>query len=162
MTNLMIRSATGRYRNANKAEVLEVAAQYLAAELQTQTGQPMTSPSAVRQFLLQALAARDAEVFCILFFDNRHRLIQFEEMFRGTIDGASVYPREVVRRTIELNAAAVVLVHNHPSGIAEPSQADEMITQRLRDALALIDVRVLDHLVVGRGQVVSFAERGMI
>jgi DNA repair protein RadC len=162
MTNLMIRSATGRYRQAQKAEVLEVAAQYLAVELQTQTGQPMTSPSAVRQFLLQALAARDAEVFCILFFDNRHRLIQFEEMFRGTIDGASVYPREVVRRTIELNAAAVVLVHNHPSGLAEPSQADEMITHRLRDALALIDVRVLDHLVVGRGQVVSFAERGLI
>ena len=162
MTNLMIRSLSGRYRRAAKSEVLEVAAQYLAAALQRSVGQPMTSPSAVERFLAQALSPRDAEVFCILFLDNRHRLIQFDELFRGTIDGSSVHPREVVRRTLELNAAALVLAHNHPSGVAEPSQADELITRRLADALALVDVRVLDHMIVGGSGVTSFAQRGLI
>jgi DNA repair protein RadC len=134
MTNLMVRSATGRYRRACKEEVLEAAAQYLAASLQRSVSRPLTSPSAVEQFLVQALAPRDAEVFCIMFLDNRHRLIQFDEVFRSTIDGSSVHPREVVRRTLELNAAALILAHNHPSGIAEPSQADEVITRRLADA----------------------------
>src|SRR5687767_3303359 len=106
MPDLMVRSATGRYRRAGKSEVLEVAAQYLAAALQKYVGQPMTSPSAVERFLVQALSPRDTEIFCVMFLDNRHRLIQFEEMFRGTIDGSSVHPREVVRRTLELNAAA--------------------------------------------------------
>jgi len=108
MTNLMVRSATGRYRRAGKAEVLEAAAQYLAASLQRRVSQPMTSPDAVQQFLVQALAPRDAEIFCIMFLDNRHRLIQFDELFRGTIEGSSVHPREVVRRTLELNAASLV------------------------------------------------------
>ena len=162
MMNLMVRSATGRYRQAGKAEVLEVAAQYLAASLQRRVSRPLTSPSAVEQFLVQALAPRDAEVFCAMFLDNRHRLIQFDEMFRGTIDGSSVYPREVVRRTLELNAAALVLAHNHPSGVAEPSQADELITRRLTEALALIDVRVLDHMIVAGNTVTSFVRRGLI
>ena len=139
-----------------------MAAQYLAASVKERVFPPLTSPSAVEQFLVQALAPRDAEVFCALFLDNRHRLIQFDELFRGTIDGSSVYPREVVRRTLELNAAALVLAHNHPSGVAEPSQADELITRRLADALALIDVRVLDHLVVAGSAVTSFAQRGLI
>jgi DNA repair protein RadC len=162
MMNLMVRSATGRYRQACKAEVLEVAAQYLAASLPRRVVvQPLTSPSAVEQFLVQALSPRDAEVFCAMFLDNRHRLIHFDELFRGTIDGSSVYPREVVRRTLELNAAALVLAHNHLSGVAEPSQADELITRRLT-ALALIDVRVLDHMIVAGNTVTSFVRRGLI
>jgi DNA repair protein RadC len=101
-------------------------------------------------------------VFCALFLDNRHRLIACDELFRGTIDGASVHPREVVRQALARNAAAVILAHNHPSGIAEPSQADELITLRLKDALGLVDIRVLDHLIVGDSRCVSLAERGVL
>jgi len=108
------------------------------------------------------LAPRDHEVFTILFLDSRHRLIDCLEIFRCTIDGASVHPREVVKEALARNAAAVILSHNHPSGVAEPSQADELITQRLREALALIDVRVLDHLIVAGSDVVSLAERGAL
>ncbi len=97
-----------------------------------------------------------------MFLDNQHRLLAYEELFYGTIDGASVYPREVVKRALALNAAALILAHNHPSGIAEPSQADQRITVRLQQALALVDVRVPDHLVVGDAEIVSFAERGML
>jgi DNA repair protein RadC len=97
-----------------------------------------------------------------LFLDNRHRVIDYRELFRGTIDGASVHPREVVRSALDLNAAAVIFAHNHPSGVAEPSQSDLRITQRLKDALALIDVRVLDHLIIGEGEGTSLAERGLL
>ena len=97
-----------------------------------------------------------------MYLDNRHRVISFAELFRGTIDGASVHPREVVKEALSRNAAAVILVHNHPSGLPEPSQADEFITRRLKDALALVDIRVLDHLVVGDGICESFAERGLL
>ena len=122
----------------------------------------MSSPSLVREHLRFALAAKEHEVFCLIMLDTRHHLIAMVEMFRGTVDGASVHPREVVKEVLRHNAAAIILVHNHPSGIAEPSQADELSTQRLREALALIDVRVLDHLVVGADVVVSFAERGLL
>jgi DNA repair protein RadC len=122
----------------------------------------LTSPRATRDFLVARLRDRPYEVFCCLYLDNRHRLTGFDELFRGTIDGASVHPREVVREALGHRAAAVILAHNHPSGIAEPSQADELITQRLRDALALVDIRVLDHLIVGDGTCTSFAERGLI
>jgi DNA repair protein RadC len=101
-------------------------------------------------------------VFCVLFLTNRHRVIAFEEMFRGTIDGATVHPREVVKQALRLNAAAVILAHNHPSGVSEPSRADEAITRRLRDALALVDIRVLDHLIVGGSEITSLAERGLL
>jgi DNA repair protein RadC len=101
-------------------------------------------------------------VFCCLFLDTRHRLICFEELFRGTVDGASVHPREVVKQALARNAASVILAHNHPSGVAEPSHADEIITVRLRDALALVDIRVLDHLIVGDGACTSLAERGVV
>ena len=121
----------------------------------------MANPRATRDFLRARLRDREHEVFCCLFLDNRHRVIAFEEVFRGTIDGASVHPREVVKLALARNAAAVILAHNHPSGVAEPSQADELITGRLRDALALVDIRVLDHIVVGDGRCVSFAERGL-
>jgi DNA repair protein RadC len=122
----------------------------------------LTSPAATRAFLSAQLRRWPHEVFACLFLDNRHRVISFEEMFRGTIDSATVHPREVVKRALEHNAAAVILAHNHPSGIAEPSRADELLTQRLRDALSLVDIRVLDHLIVGDGEVVSLAERGLI
>ena len=125
-------------------------------------GPALEAPQAARQFLIAQLRDRPYEVFCCLHLDNRHRLIAFDELFRGTIDGASVHPREVVKQALARNAAAVILAHNHPSGIAEPSHADELITARLRDALALVDIRVLDHLVVGDTRCESFAERGLL
>jgi DNA repair protein RadC len=127
-----------------------------------QSGPALANPRATREFLRMRLRDLDHEVFCCLYLDNRHRVIAFEELFRGTIDGASVHPREVVKRALARNAAALILAHNHPSGIAEPSQADELITRRLKEALALVDIRVLDHLVVGDGQCASFAERGLL
>jgi DNA repair protein RadC len=125
-------------------------------------GPPMNAPAATRQFLTAQLRDRPYEVFCCLHLDNRHRLIHFEEVFRGTIDGASVHPREIVRQALQYNAAALIFAHNHPSGVAEASQADELITRRLRDALALVDIRVLDHLIVGDNHCLSFAERGLL
>jgi DNA repair protein RadC len=143
------------------SEVLEAAARYRARQAE-QRQISLTSPARTRAFLQEQLGGREHEVFCVLFLDNRHRCIAFEEMFRGTIDGASVYPREVVKRTLEHNAAAVILSHCHPSGVPEPSQADELITARLKEALALVDVRVLDHVIVGAGSCVSFAEKGLL
>lgn len=129
-------------------------------------GATMANPAASRAFIKLRVADLGHEVFGILFLDTQHRLIADEHLFRGTIDGASVYPREVVKSALMHNAAAVVLYHNHPSGVAEPSLADRQITRRLVDALALVDIRVLDHLVVGAGAgidgVVSFAERGLL
>ncbi len=122
----------------------------------------LVNPQVTRDYLVARLRNHPQEVFACLFLDNRHRVISFDEMFYGTIDGASVHPREVVRRAMTHNAAAVVLAHNHPSGIAEPSRADEQITRRLKDALALVDVRTLDHIVIGDGEAVSFAERGLL
>ncbi|NOX08897.1 MAG: JAB domain-containing protein [Gammaproteobacteria bacterium] len=120
------------------------------------------NPGDTRRYLRSRLREYKQEVFACLFLDTRHRVIRFEELFYGTIDGASVHPREVVKRALHLNASALILAHNHPSGIAEPSHADQAITLRLRDALALIDVRVLDHIIVGDGHEVSLAERGVI
>lgn len=122
----------------------------------------MGNPAQTRQFLTARLRHLRYEVFACLFLDTQHRLIAFRELFRGTIDGASVYPREVVAESLHHNAAAVILAHNHPSGVAEPSLADRQITRRLVDALALVDIRVLDHLVIGEGQAISFAERGLL
>lgn len=122
----------------------------------------LTCPEITRDFLSARLRDLHYELFCCLLLDNRNRVISFETLFRGTIDGASVHPREVVKLALARNAAAVILAHNHPSGVAEPSQADEIITRRLRDALGLVDIRVLDHVVVGEGDCVSFAERGLI
>ncbi len=122
----------------------------------------LESPLATRRFLQAQLQDRDHEVFCCLYLDNRHRVIDFQEVFRGTIDGATVHPREVVKLALGHNAAAVIFAHNHPSGVAEPSAADERITERLRKALALVDIRVLDHIVIGDGVSVSFAERGLL
>lgn len=139
---------------------LELSRRHLAEGLHREG--PLSSPGEVREYLAARLRDRPYEVFCCLYLDNRNRLITIEELFRGTIDGASVHPREVVRQAMTHNAAAVIFAHNHPSGVAEPSQADEAITQRLKSALALVDIRVLDHLVIGDGRTVSFAERGLL
>lgn len=140
--------------------VLELARRHLAESLHR--GDALSDPAATRRYLSVRLRDYDYEVFGCLFLDNRHRVICFEEMFRGTINGASVHPREVVRRALVHNAAAVILAHNHPSGVAEPSEADRQLTRRLSEALALVDVRVLDHIVIGDGESVAFAERGWI
>ena len=125
-------------------------------------GPVLQSPRAARDYLIARLRDHQHEVFCCLFLDSRHRLISCEELFRGTVDGASVHPREVVKQALARNATAVILAHNHPSGVAEPSQADEVITTRLRDALALVEIRLLDHLIVGDGSCASLAEKGLI
>lgn len=122
----------------------------------------LESPDSTRAFLHARLRDREHEVFCCLYLDSRNRIIEFEEVFRGTIDGASVYPREVVKLALAYNAAAVIFAHNHPSGVAEPSAADERITTRLVKALALVDIRVLDHMIVGDSDCVSLAERGLM
>jgi DNA repair protein RadC len=122
----------------------------------------LSSPASVRDFLRMTLAGRDYEVFMVLFLDAQHRVISPEEMFRGTLTQTSVYPREVVKRSLVNNAAAVIFAHNHPSGVAEPSHADELLTRSLKEALALVDVRVLDHFVVAGNGVMSFAERGLL
>ena len=150
----------GPAKRAELAAVLELARRSLKQEFQQ--GVLFDSPGKVKDYLRMQLAARDHEVFAVLFLDAQNRLIVLEEMFRGTLSQTSVYPREVVKRALEHRAAAVILAHNHPSGAAEPSRADEFLTQTLKSALALIDVRVLDHLVVGQSDVVSLAERGLL
>ncbi len=139
---------------------LELARRHFHETLRS--GPLLAAPEPTRSFLVAQLRDRPYEVFCCLYLDNRHRLIWFEELFRGTIDGASVHPREVVRQTLLRNASAVIFAHNHPSGVIEPSQADELITRRLKDALSLVDVRVLDHVIVGDSRCFSFAEHGLL
>ena len=149
----------GDAKYAQLQAILEMARRHLFE--QVSRGDALCSPDETRQFLTAQLADYPHEVFACLLLDNRNRVIAFEKMFYGTIDGASVYPREVVNLALKKNAAAVIFAHKHPSGVAEPSQADENITRRLKDALSLVDIRVLDHFVVG-DEVVSFAERGLI
>lgn len=150
----------GDAKYAQLQAVLEMGRRHLFEQLNR--GDALTSPAISRDYLQARLAHRPYEVFACLFLDTRHRLIACEELFRGTVNGASVHPREVVRRALEHNAAALILAHNHPSGIAEPSQADIQLTARLRDALSLVDVRVLDHLVVAPQAWTSLAERGLL
>ncbi len=150
----------GATRYARLQALMEIARRQLAEPLSR--GQPLSDPAAARAVLHSQLRDHPYEVFACLWLDNRHRMISLDELFRGTINGASVHPREVLRMALRRNAAAVILAHNHPSGIAEPSAADCRITETLRDALGLIDTRVLDHIVVGDGETVSFAERGLL
>ncbi len=147
--------------NHVERQSLMVLAMTMLAELH-QPGEALSSPEATRRYLQIRLAEYKNEVFGCLLLDNRHRIIEVAELFQGTIDGASVYPRVVVQKALECNAAALLLFHNHPSGVAEPSHADEAITRRLKEALSLVDIRVLDHFVVTAGEVVSFAEIGLI
>jgi DNA repair protein RadC len=150
----------GPAKRARLVAGLELARRCLGEELSARTA--LSSPRDSAAFLKAQLAHKPYEVFACLFLDNRHRVLAFEELFRGTLDGASVHPREVVRASLKHNAAAVILAHNHPSGVAEPSAADRNITRQLRDALQLVGVRVLDHLVVGAGEPSSMAARGLI
>ncbi len=150
----------GPAKFAQLQSVLELARRHLGEQLSRE--QVFTNPKTVRQFVRTHFQGYQREVFLCLFLDTRHRLIVAEELFQGTIDGASVYPREVVKRALQHNAGAVIFSHNHPSGIAEPSRDDEQITRRLKEALALVDIRVLDHIVVGRNEEVSLAERGLL
>ena len=155
----------GETKNTDDAAIkwaLEILERRLSARREGEGGAIIGSPDDTKSFLRLKLAAREQEVFACLFLDNRHRVIRFEEMFYGTIDGASVYPREVVKRALAHNAAAVILTHNHPSGVAEPSRADLQITARLKEALSTVEVRVLDHIIVGEGPAHSFAEAGQI
>jgi len=131
-------------------------------EARIQRDSALESPQAVRDYLKSRLRHEPHEVFACLFLDTRHRVLAFEVLFHGSIDGASVYPRQVVKRALAHNAAALILTHNHPSGVAEPSQADRQLTARLKEALALVEVRVLDHFVIGDGEPVSLAEYGWI
>ena len=150
----------GPARFAEMQAAIEISRRQLSDPLKA--GPSLSSPRATRDFLVAKLRDLEHEVFCCLYLDKRHRLIHFEELFRGTIDGASVHPREIVKLALQRNAAAIIIAHNHPSGIAEPSQADELITQRVKEALGLVDIRLLDHIVVGDGVSVSLAERGLV
>ncbi|MCF6281986.1 MAG: DNA repair protein RadC [Candidatus Polarisedimenticolaceae bacterium] len=157
--SLLCQESDGKYRLAAPEEIIKAARQEISSMFQQ--GQALTSPDTTRDYLQLKLAHYEHEVFCVLWLDNRHRVIAFEELFRGTIDGASVYAREVVKSALQHNAAACIFCHNHPSGIPEPSQSDKHITQRLKDALSLVEVRSLDHIIVGE-QSYSFAEHGLI
>jgi DNA repair protein RadC len=155
-----VKGLGGTAKRAELTAVLELARRAMAERLRERT--VFDSPAAVSQYLQLHIASRPHEVFAALFLDAQHRLIAMEELFRGTLSQTSVYPREVVVRALHHHAAAVILAHNHPSGGVEPSRADEALTQTLKAALALVDVRVLDHIVVARGQTLSMAERGLV
>lgn len=157
---LLVRDESGRYRPASADEVLCQARRVLASRVRR--GTTMSSPQAVKDYLRVQIGALDHEVFSVIFLDAQHRIVALREMFRGTLTQTSVYPREVVKEALAFNAAAVLLAHNHPSGVAEPSRSDEFLTQSLKAALALVDVRVLDHFVVAGADVVAFSELGLI
>ncbi len=150
----------GPARASQLSAALELCNRYLAAGLER--GEALTDPSAAGRYFAQRLRGQPSEIFAALFLDTRHRALAFEELFRGTVDGAEVHPREVVRRALAHNAAAVIVGHNHPSGNPEPSAADRAVTARVKQALALVDVRLLDHFVIADGPPVSLAARGWV
>jgi len=150
----------GPAKRAQFAAALELARRSIQEELKA--GALLTSPGAVRDYLRLAIGARHHEVFVCIWLDAQHRVIRFDEPFRGTLTQTSVYPREIVKAALEVNAAAVIFAHNHPSGAAQPSQADELLTRSLKEALALVDIKVLDHFIVAGNQAISFAERGLV
>ena len=158
--SLLVRDVAGEYRSAEPAEVLQAALRVLASQLRGT--EMLSSPQAVRDFLRIRLGTLEHEVFAVIHLDAQHRVIEYVEIFRGTISQTSVYPREIVKEALARNSAALILVHNHPSAVAEPSRADEMLTQTLKRALSLVDVRVIDHLIVAGPTILSFAERGLI
>lgn len=157
---LIVRDSDGRYLAAPDDRIIDAAR--LAVERSVSKGVKLTTPKQVREFLWLKLAGYDHVVFGAIFLDTQHRVIVFSELSHGTLDSASVYPREVVKAALRHNAGSVIFTHNHPSGEPEPSDADRRITQRLQEALDLIEVRVLDHIVVGGSESVSFAERGYL
>lgn len=157
---LAAQEGIGASRLAILKALPELAKRYFEASLPT--GLAIRSPADTEAFLTAKLRDLPHEIFCCLYLDNRHRVLHFEELFRGTIDGTSVYPREIVKQALSVNAAAIILAHNHPSGVAEPSQADERITRRIKAALELVDIRLLDHLIIGDGGSTSLASRGIL
>ena len=157
---LFVRDQRRRYRPANADQVIEAARQVVDQRMQR--GTSFSDPSVARGFFRDKLAGLEREVFAVVFLDSRHRMIDYAELFFGTIDGAAVHPREVVRQALLHNAGALLIAHNHPSGSPEPSAADRALTARLKQALALIDVRLLDHIVVGGAMTTSLAERGWV
>jgi len=159
-TDLCKTKGMGQAKYVQFQAVLEMSRRALQEEFQR--GDALDSPRAVRDYLRLSLGGREQEIFLVLFLDTRHRVIASEELFHGTLSQTSIYPREVVKRALSHNAAAVILAHNHPSGVAEPSQSDIMLTDALKQALSLVDVRVLDHLIVAVGKTLSFAEKGLI
>ncbi|HBN9817933.1 TPA: DNA repair protein RadC [Pseudomonas aeruginosa] len=159
-SSLLVRDDQGRYMQATADQILEAARKVIDQKIPR--GALFTSPELVKDYLRTKLVGFEHEVFAALFLDTKHRLIEYAELFHGTIDQASVYPREVVKAALRVNAAAVVFSHNHPSGNPEPSHADKVLTQRLRKALAVVEVRTLDHIVVGSEGTVSFAEQGLL
>ena len=160
-SSLLVRDVAGSYRPAEPAEVLQAALRMLAGQLRGT--EMLSSPQAVRDFLRIKLGTLEHEVFAVIHLDAQHRVIEYVEMLRGTVTQTSVYPREVVKLALEANAAAVILVHNHPSGSLEPSTADVALTDTLKKALALVDVRVLDHFIVaGNATPLAFSERGLL
>lgn len=156
--SLHVRDGRGRYRPASVDQILAAARR--VADLKVQRGAEFTSPVSAKKYLCAKLAGLEYEVFAVLFLDTKHRLIEYVEMFRGTIDTAAVHPREVVKEALRLNAAAVILAHNHPSGNPTPSETDRQITERLRSSLGLVDVRTLDHFIIAGSRAVSMAMRG--
>ncbi len=158
--NLVSVPGVGRSRIEIIRAMPELARRYFEDSLPP--GETIRSPADTEAFLQARMRHLGHELFCCLYLDNRHRVLRFDEMFRGTIDGTSVYPREVVKEALAVNAAAIILAHNHPSGVAEPSQADERITRRLKSALELVDIRLLDHLIIGDGRATSMANRGLL
>jgi DNA repair protein RadC len=158
--DLLACDGIGHARLAALKALPELARRYFEESLPP--GAAIRSPADTESFLKARMQHLDHELFCCLYLDNRHRVLRFDELFRGTIDGTSVYPREVVKEALSVNAAAVILAHNHPSGVSEPSQADERITRRLKSALELVDIRLLDHLIVGSGPATSLASRGLL
>lgn len=157
---LLVRDVAGQYRPAEADEVLLAAQRLLAA--QVRGSDVMSSPAVVKDYLLARLGTLPHEVFAVVHLDSQNRVLDYVEMFRGTVSQTSVYPREVVRDALLRNSSALVLVHNHPSGVADPSKADEFLTQTLKAAAALIDVRVLDHFIVAGSAVQSMAEKGLV
>jgi DNA repair protein RadC len=159
-SSLYIRGRAKRYKVANAEEILEAARVVVGERMQR--GASFSDPTTAMEFFRDKLAGQQREVFAVAYLDTRHRLLEYREMFYGTIDGAEVHPREVVREAIRSNAAAVIVGHNHPSGSPEPSAADRAVTARLKQALALVDARLLDHVIVGGLQTTSMAERGWV
>jgi DNA repair protein RadC len=158
--SLLVRDAQGQYRSASCEEVLTAARQVLGHRVRR--GTTLSSPDIVRDYLRSKLGALEHEVFASLLLDSQNRLIEYAELFRGTLSQTSVYPREVVKIALVRNAAAMIFAHNHPSGVAEPSRADELLTQTLKSALSLVEVRILDHFIIAGDQILSFAERGLL
>ena len=159
-SQLYVRNEPRRYRAANADEIIEAAR--AVAEVRMQRGASFANPTESGRFFMEKLGGLEREVFAAVFLDTRHRLIEYAELFQGTIDGAEVHPREVIRKALRCNAAAVIVAHNHPSGVVDPSAADRVVTTRLKQALALVDVRLLDHFIVGGRQSLSMAAKGWV